>query len=171
MYETGCFAVTAGKEISDFAKSFEDKLDDYNSIMVKALADRLAEAYAEFLHEKVRKEFWGYSEDEVLSNEDLIKEAYKGIRPAPGYPACPDHLEKLAIWELLKVKEKTGIELTESLAMLPVSSVSGYYFASPEAKYFGVGKIKEDQLADFAKRKNIPLELAEKWLSPNLAIY
>ncbi len=167
----GCFAVTAGQEISDFARSFEEKNDDYNSIMVKALADRFAEAYAEYLHKKVRTEFWGYSAGEVLSNEELIKENYKGIRPAPGYPACPDHLEKLTIWELLNVKERTGIELTESLAMLPVSSVSGYYFGNPEAKYFGVGKIKMDQVEDFAKRKNIELELAEKWLSPNLAEY
>src|SRR5690606_15197670 len=165
----GCFVVTSGQEISDFAKDFEEKNDDYSSIMVKALADRLAEAYAEFLHEKVRKDFWGYSADENLDNEDLIKEAYKGIRPAPGYPACPDHLEKLKIWELLKADEKIGVELTESLAMVPVSSVSGYYFANPEAKYFGVGKIKRDQLEDFAKRKNMDLELAEKWLSPNLA--
>lgn len=165
----GCFVVTSGQEISDFAKEFEQKNDDYNSIMVKALADRLAEAYAEFLHEKVRKEFWGYSADENLDNEDLIKEAYKGIRPAPGYPACPDHLEKLKIWELLKADDKIGVELTESLAMYPVSSVSGYYFGNPEAKYFGVGKIKRDQLEDFARRKNMDLELAEKWLSPNLA--
>lgn len=167
----GCFAVTAGQEISDFARSFEERNDDYNSIMVKALADRFAEAYAEFLHEKIRTEFWGYSAGEALTNEELIREAYKGIRPAPGYPACPDHLEKLTIWELLNVKEQIGVELTESLAMLPVSSVSGYYFGSPEAKYFGVGKIKPDQTEDFAKRKNIGLELAEKWLSPNLAEY
>ncbi len=165
----GCFVVTAGQEISDFAKSFEEKNDDYSSIMVKALADRFAEAYAEFLHKKVRTEFWGYSSDENLDNEDLIKEVYKGIRPAPGYPACPDHLEKLTIWELLKADEEIGVILTESLAMYPVSSVSGYYFGHPESKYFGVGKIKLDQVEDFARKKNIDLELAEKWLSPNLA--
>ena len=167
----GCFVVTAGQEIADFAKSFEEKNDDYNSIMVKALADRFAEAYAEFLHEKVRKEFWGYSANESLSNEELIKETYKGIRPAPGYPACPDHLEKLTIWELLDVENKIGVKLTESLAMYPIASVSGYYFGNPEAKYFGVGKIKPDQVQDFARRKNMDLELAEKWLSPNLVAF
>lgn len=167
----GCFAVTAGEEISEFAKTFEAQQDDYTAIMVKALADRLAEAYAEYLHERIRKDFWGYESNEDLSNEDLIQEKYKGIRPAPGYPACPDHLEKIAIWELLDPEQKIGVTLTESLAMYPVSSVSGYYFAHPESKYFGVGKIKDDQLIDFAKRKNMDLELARKWLSPNLAVY
>lgn len=162
----GCFAVTAGQEISDFAKEFEAKNDDYSAIMVKALADRFAEAYAEYLHKIVRTDFWGYSADEKLSNEELIKEAYKGIRPAPGYPACPDHLEKLTIWELLDPKNEIGVSLTESLAMYPVSSVSGYYFAHPLAKYFGVGKIKIDQVEDFARRKNISKEIAEKWLAP-----
>jgi 5-methyltetrahydrofolate--homocysteine methyltransferase len=165
----GCFAVTAGEEIAEFAKTFEEKQDDYTSIMVKALADRLAEAYAEYLHERIRKEYWGYQSEENWSNEELIQEKYEGIRPAPGYPACPDHLEKLAIWELLKPDERIGLKLTESLAMVPVAAVSGYYFAHPKSKYFGVGKIKEDQLIDFSKRKNMDLELARKWLSPNLA--
>ncbi|MFP2997203.1 methionine synthase [Spongiivirga sp. MCCC 1A20706] len=165
----GCFCVTTGFGTQELAKKFEDAHDDYNSIMIKALADRLAEAYAEFLHEKVRKEHWGYAADEKLTNEALIKEEYKGIRPAPGYPACPDHLEKETIWELLQVKETIGVELTESLAMWPAASVSGYYFANPYAKYFGLGKITEDQLKDYSKRKNIDLELARKWLSPNLA--
>ncbi|MBQ0735060.1 methionine synthase [Aquimarina celericrescens] len=164
----GCFCVTTGFGTAALAKEFEANHDDYNSIMIKALADRLAEAFAEYLHEKVRKEDWGYANDEALSNEDLIKESYKGIRPAPGYPACPDHLEKLTIWELLQVKEKIGVELTESLAMWPAASVSGYYFGNPEARYFGLGKIKEDQVKDFAGRKNIDFEYAKKWLNPNL---
>jgi len=167
----GCFAVTAGQEIADFAKTFEARNDDYNAIIVKALADRFAEAYAELLHLKVRTEFWGYAVDEKLGNEELIREKYKGIRPAPGYPACPDHLEKLTIWDLLEVEKRIGVKLTESLAMYPIASVSGYYFAHSEAKYFGVGKIKMDQLIDFAKRKNISREMAEKWLSPNLSEY
>ena len=137
--------------------------------MIKALADRFAEAFAEYLHEKIRKEDWGYASEESLSNEELIKESYKGIRPAPGYPACPDHLEKLTIWELLKVEERIGVKLTESLAMWPAASVSGYYFANPEAKYFGLGKIKEDQVKDFAERKGIEYKKAEKWLNPNIA--
>ena len=133
------------------------------------MGDRLAEAFAEYLHLKVRKEIWGYTSDEVLSNEELIKEKYKGIRPAPGYPACPDHLEKPTIWKLLNVEQEIGVKLTESMAMWPAASVSGYYFANPESKYFGLGKIKKDQLEDYAKRRNISVELAEKWLSPNLA--
>ena len=137
--------------------------------MIKALADRLAEAFAEYLHKEVRIKHWGYAKDEQLANEELIKESYKGIRPAPGYPACPDHLEKLTIWEVLGVKEKIGVELTESLAMWPAASVSGYYFANPEARYFGLGKIKEDQVEDFAKRKGIAFEEATKWLAPNIA--
>ncbi|GAA4277123.1 methionine synthase [Aquimarina mytili] len=164
----GCFCVTTGFGTAALAKKFEADHDDYNSIMIKALADRLAEAFAEYLHEKVRKDDWGYANNEVLSNEELIKEAYKGIRPAPGYPACPDHLEKITIWELLNVKEKIGVELTESLAMWPAASVSGYYFGNPEARYFGLGKIKEDQVKDFAERKNIDFESAKKWLNPNL---
>ena len=165
----GAFAVTAGQEIEEVAKQYETNLDDYNSIMVKALADRLAEAYAEYLHKYIRTEVWGYAKDETLSNEELISEKYKGIRPAPGYPACPDHLEKETIFKILDVEKNAGIELTSSLAMYPVSSVSGYYFGSPEAKYFGVGKIKMDQVEDFAQRKNIELVKAERWLSPNLA--
>lgn len=165
----GAFCVTTGFGTEEKAKEFQDNLDDYNSIMVKALADRFAEAYAEFLHKKIRLDKWGYAPEENLTNEELIKENYKGIRPAPGYPACPDHLEKLTIWEVLQVKERIGVSLTESLAMWPAASVSGYYFANKEAKYFGLGKIKKDQLKDFAERKNIDLDYAEKWLSPTLA--
>ncbi len=165
----GCFCVTAGFGTQELAQKYEAEHDDYNSIMVKALADRLAEAFAEYLHERVRKQHWGYAADENLTNEELIKEVYKGIRPAPGYPACPDHLEKLTIWEVLDVKERIGVELTESLAMWPAASVSGYYFANPEARYFGLGKIKMDQVEDFAKRKNIEVRTAEKWLNPNIA--
>ncbi|CAL65319.1 vitamin B12 dependent-methionine synthase activation domain-containing protein [Christiangramia forsetii] len=165
----GCFCVTTGFGTAELAAEFEKDLDDYNSIMIKALADRLAEAFAEYLHKEVRTKHWGYASDENLSNEELIKESYKGIRPAPGYPACPDHLEKLTIWELLKVDEKIGVELTESLAMWPAASVSGYYFANPEARYFGLGKIKEDQVKDFAERKGIEYKKAEKWLNPNIA--
>lgn len=165
----GCFCVTTGFGTQELAQKFEKELDDYNSIMIKALADRLAEAFAEYLHKEVRTKYWGYASDEKLSNEDLIKEEYKGIRPAPGYPACPDHLEKLTIWDVLKVKERIGVELTESLAMWPAASVSGYYFANPEARYFGLGKIKEDQVKDFADRKGISQEKAEKWLNPNIA--
>ncbi|WP_417557712.1 methionine synthase [Mesoflavibacter zeaxanthinifaciens] len=164
----GCFCVTTGFGTEQLAKEFEANHDDYNSIMIKALADRLAEAFAEYLHQKVRTDFWGYASNENLSNQELIKEAYKGIRPAPGYPACPDHLEKKTIWNILNVEEIIGVKLTESLAMWPAASVSGYYFANPEAKYFGLGKITEDQLIDYAKRRDISKEDAEKWLSPNL---
>ena len=167
----GAFAVTTGFGTEELAQKYYDDGDDYNAIIVKALADRLAEAFAEFLHHKVRTEFWGYAENESLENEDLIAEKYLGIRPAPGYPACPDHLEKTTIWNLLKVKENIGLELTESLAMFPTAAVSGYYFGNPKAKYFGVGKIKEDQLKDYAERKGVDLEFARKWLSPNLADY
>lgn len=165
----GCFCVTTGFGVDEKAAEFEKQLDDYNSILVKALGDRLAEAFAEYLHLKVRKEIWGYASEENLSNDDLIKEEYKGIRPAPGYPACPDHLEKPTIWKLLNVEQKIGVKLTESMAMWPAASVSGYYFANPESKYFGLGKIKEDQVADYAKRRNITFEEAKKWLSPNIA--
>jgi methylmalonyl-CoA mutase cobalamin-binding domain/chain len=165
----GCFCVTTGFGVDEKASAFEKQLDDYNSILVKALGDRLAEAFAEYLHLKVRKEIWGYASDEKLSNEDLIKENYIGIRPAPGYPACPDHLEKPTIWKLLKVEETIGVKLTESMAMWPASSVSGYYFAHPDSKYFGLGKIKKDQVEDYAKRRNISVEMAMKWLSPNIA--
>ena len=136
--------------------------------MVKAIADRLAEATAEYLHERVRKEYWGYAKDENLNNNQLITEKYKGIRPAPGYPACPDHLEKNIIWDLLDVEKNIGMKLTESLAMWPASSVSGYYFSNPESKYFGLGKIDKDQLEDYAKRRKISIQLAEKWLNPIL---
>ncbi|MGC4101293.1 methionine synthase [Ferruginibacter sp.] len=163
----GAFAVTI-EGIEPHIKKFEVALDDYNKIILQALADRLAEAFAELLHEKTRKEFWGYATDEHLSNEQLIKEEYLGIRPAPGYPACPDHTEKYKLFDLLGGKEATGIELTESLAMYPASSVSGWYFANPESKYFGVGKISEDQLHDYAARKNMSIEEATKWLRPIL---
>jgi len=165
----GCFCVSTGFGVDEKASEFEKQLDDYNSILTKALGDRLAEAFAEYLHLKIRKEIWGYALNEVLSNDELIKEQYKGIRPAPGYPACPDHLEKPTIWKLLNVEQEIGVKLTESMAMWPASSVSGYYFANPESKYFGLGKIKKDQLEDYAKRRNISVEQAEKWLSPNLA--
>ena len=164
----GAFVVTAGHEFEALASEYEAVGDDYSSIMVKALADRFAEACAEKLHEQIRKEFWGYSKDEVLSAEDLISEKYTGIRPAPGYPACPDHSQKEIIWSLLSVEENIGVSLTENLAMLPAASVSGWYFANPQARYFGVGKIDIEQAQAFAKRKNIPLDLAEKWLKPNL---
>ena len=166
----GCFCVTTGFGVEEKATEFEKQLDDYNSILVKALGDRLAEAFAEYLHLKVRKEIWGYASDENLSNQDLISEEYKGIRPAPGYPACPDHLEKPTIWKLLNVEQEIGVRLTESMAMWPASSVSGYYFANPESKYFGLGKIKEDQVIDYAKRRGISTEKANKWLSPNISL-
>lgn len=165
----GAFCVTTGFGTDELAQEYEKANDDYNAIMVKALADRFAEAYAEFLHKKVRTEYWGYANQENLTNEELIAEKYKGIRPAPGYPACPDHLEKHAIWDLLKVEENIGVYLTESLAMFPTASVSGYYFGSPHAKYFGLGKIAEDQLKDYSVRKGIALQEARKWLNPNLA--
>ena len=165
----GCFCVTTGFGVDEKATEFEKKLDDYNSILVKALGDRLAEAFAEYLHLKVRKEIWGYSLDEKLSNQDLISEEYQGIRPAPGYPACPDHLEKPTIWKLLNVEKEIGVKLTESMAMWPASSVSGYYFGNPDSKYFGLGKIKEDQVIDYAKRRGISTEMATKWLNPNIA--
>jgi len=165
----GAFCVTTGFGVDEKAAEFEAAHDDYNSIMIKALGDRFAEAFAEYLHEKVRKEIWGYASDEVLSNDELISEKYKGIRPAPGYPACPDHLEKNTIWTLLDVENQIGVKLTESLAMWPASSVSGYYFGNPESKYFGLGKIKEDQVRDYAKRRKVTYEYAEKWLNPNIA--
>ncbi|MTI20390.1 methionine synthase, partial [Fulvivirga sp. RKSG066] len=164
----GCFAVTAGIGIEALIKKYEEAHDDYNAIMVKALADRLAEAFAELMHEKVRKEIWGYAKDESFDNESLIKESYDGIRPAPGYPACPDHTEKKLLFDLLEVEKNTGITLTESYAMYPAASVSGFYFAHPESKYFGLGKISKDQVEDYASRKGMSLEEAEKWLAPNL---
>ncbi len=165
----GCFCVTTGFGVDEKALEFEKDLDDYNSILIKALGDRFAEAFAEYLHLKIRKEIWGYASDENLSNQDLIKEEYKGIRPAPGYPACPDHLEKPTIFKLLNAEEEIGVILTESMAMWPTSSVSGYYFGHPESKYFGLGKIKEDQIIDYAKRRGISTEKAMKWLAPNYA--
>ncbi len=160
-----CVAIFGAQELAD---SYKAKEDDYNAIMVQAIADRFAEAFAEYLHQQVRTKHWGYAADEDLTNDDLIKENYKGIRPAPGYPACPDHLEKDTIWDLLCVEEKIGVKLTESKAMLPAASVSGYYFANPEAKYFGLGKIKEDQVEDYAQRKGITFKKACKWLHPNI---
>ena len=164
----GCFCVSTGFGSDELSKAYEDKIDDYSSIMVKAIADRLAEAYAEYLHKEIRTNKWGYVRNEDLNNKELIKESYKGIRPAPGYPACPDHLEKETIWKLLDVENAIGVKLTESLAMWPASSVSGYYFSNEKSKYFGLGNINEDQLIDYAKRKNIDIEKARKWLSPNL---
>jgi len=165
----GAFCVTTGFGTEEKARAFEAANDDYNAILIKALADRLAEAYAEYLHQQVRTHYWGYASREELSNEELIRERYKGIRPAPGYPACPDHLEKNTLWNLLDVEETIGVKLTESLAMWPASSVSGYYFAHPEAQYFGLGKIKTDQLESYSTRRGISLEEARKWLNPNLA--
>lgn len=164
----GGFAVAAGFNIEEQLEKFEKDQDDYNGIMLKALADRLAEAFAEHMHERVRKEFWGYAPNEDLSNEDLIKEKYQGIRPAAGYPACPDHTEKPILWDLMNVEEKTGIQLTESNAMYPGAAVSGQYFAHPESKYFGLGLIGKDQVEDYAKRKDMTVEQVEKWLAPNL---
>ena len=164
----GCFCVTAGFGSDELCQSFEKENDDYSSIMVKALADRFAEAFAEYLHKEVRIKHWGYSSNENFSNDDLIKEKYVGIRPAPGYPACPDHLEKNTIWKLLKVEEKIGVKLTESLAMWPAASVSGYYFAHPNSKYFGLGKIDKDQVKDYSKRRKIGFKKASKWLNPNI---
>ncbi|GAA3635212.1 methionine synthase [Flavivirga jejuensis] len=161
-----CVGIFGAQELATF---YKDKEDDYNSIMAQAIADRFAEAFAEYLHKQVRMKHWGYAADEDLSNEDLIKETYKGIRPAPGYPACPDHLEKETIWELLDVEELIGVTLTESLAMWPAAAVSGYYFGNPEAKYFGLGKITDDQVTDYATRKGIGKDKARKWLHPNLA--
>jgi 5-methyltetrahydrofolate--homocysteine methyltransferase len=163
----GAFSVTI-HGIDTHIKRFEDAHDDYNKIMLQALADRLAEAFAEVMHERTRKEFWGYAKEEQLTNEDLIKEQYTGIRPAPGYPACPDHTEKYKLFALLGGEDATGIHLTESLAMYPASSVCGWYFAHPESKYFGVGKIEKDQLHDYAQRKKMTLEEATKWLRPIL---
>ena len=164
----GAFVVSAGKNVADIAKQYEEDLDDYNSIMIKAIADRIAEAATEYLHEKVRKEFWGYASNESFNNEELIREKYSGIRPAPGYPACPDHTEKQTIFKLLNAEENIGVTLTESLAMFPASSVSGWYFAHPDAKYFGLGKIKKDQVIDLAKRKAVDESIMLKWLAPNL---
>ncbi|WP_046005625.1 methionine synthase [Pseudoalteromonas rubra] len=164
----GAFAVTGGLEEDDLAEVFEQQQDDYNKIMVKAVADRLAEAFAEYLHEQVRKQYWGFAEDEKLSNEELIRENYQGIRPAPGYPACPEHTEKDKIWQLLDVENRIGMKLTSSYAMWPGAAVSGWYFSHPDSKYFAVAAIQQDQVEDYANRSNMTLAEAERWLSPNL---
>ena len=164
----GGFAVTAGIGIDEHVKRFEDDHDDYSSILLKALADRLAEALAEHMHERARKEFWGYADAEELKNEDLISERYAGIRPAPGYPACPDHTEKAKLWELLQVQKHIDLRLTDSFAMYPTAAVSGFYFSHPDARYFSVGKISRDQLESFAGRKGMSVGEAERWLAPNL---
>jgi 5-methyltetrahydrofolate--homocysteine methyltransferase len=164
----GAFAVTAGIGAQELADKYQQENNDYNALMVKALADRLAEAFAEYLHEKVRKEHWGYASDEALDNEALIREKYQGIRPAPGYPACPEHSDKTAIFELLGIDGSIDMQLTESFAMLPAASVSGFYFAHPESRYFSVGKINDDQVSDFAERRGISVNEAEKLLRPNL---
>ncbi|HZY37385.1 MAG TPA: methionine synthase [Mucilaginibacter sp.] len=164
----GGFAVTAGIGCDELVAKFEADHDDYNSIMAKAIADRLAEAFAEKMHELVRKEHWGYAKSEQLGTDELIKEEYQGIRPAPGYPACPDHTEKTTLFELLKAEDNAKMHLTESLAMTPAASVSGFYFAHPQARYFGLGKISKDQVEDYAVRKNLPVEEIERWLGPNL---
>lgn len=164
----GGFAVTTGIGLDEFVAEFERNFDDYNSIMAKALADRLAEAFAEKMHELVRREYWGYAKDEALSNEELIKEKYTGIRPAPGYPACPDHTEKRTLFNLLDAEKNAGIKLTENFAMYPTAAVSGFYFAHPQSRYFGLGKISKDQVEDYAKRKNMSVDETERWLSPNL---
>ena len=161
----GAFCVTSGIGLEELSKRYEDDQDDYNLIMLKSLADRLAEAFAERLHEKVRKEYWGYNPTEFLSKEELVKEKYQGIRPAPGYAACPDHLEKKTLFKLLDIENNIGVTLTESMAMIPPSSVSGWYFAHPESRYFNVGKIGKDQLEDYAKRKDVSIAEMEKWLS------
>jgi len=164
----GGFAVSTGFGIEERVKAFEENHDDYSSIMLKALADRLAEALAEYMHKKVRTDFWGYTVNEDLDNDSLIKEKYKGIRPAPGYPACPDHTEKIELFKLLKAEENIGVKLTENLAMYPASSVSGWYIGHPESKYFGVGKLTKDQIENYAQRKQMSIEEIEKWLGPNL---
>jgi 5-methyltetrahydrofolate--homocysteine methyltransferase len=165
----GAFAVTAGIGIEALLAEYEKNHDDYQAILLKAVADRLAEAAAEYLHHHVRTEFWGYAAHENLTNQQLIAEEYQGIRPAPGYPACPDHTEKITLFNLLGVEEKTHIRLTEHLAMYPASSVCGLYFAHPQAKYFGLGQITEEQVRDYAKRKGMSVAEVERWLSPNLS--
>jgi 5-methyltetrahydrofolate--homocysteine methyltransferase len=164
----GGFAVTSGHGLDEIVADFARRQDDYAAIMAKALADRLAEAFAERMHERVRKEFWGYAADECLSNEQLIAEKYRGIRPAPGYPACPDHTEKRTLFDLLAAEDNAGIILTESFAMWPAAAVSGWYFSHPEARYFGLGRIHKDQVEDYARRKGWSIEEAERWLGPVL---
>jgi 5-methyltetrahydrofolate--homocysteine methyltransferase len=165
----GGFAVTTGLGIDARVAEFEKQNDDYSAIMLKALADRLAEAFAEHLHLRVRREFWGYAAEEGLTNTDLIAEKYRGIRPAPGYPACPEHTEKGALFDLLQAPLNSGITLTESFAMLPTAAVSGFYFSHPQSQYFAIGKIDKDQVNDYAKRKGMTLDEAERWLAPNLS--
>ena len=165
----GAFAVTSGIGLDELVKKFESEHDDYNSILAKAITDRLAEAFAEKMHELIRKEYWGYGKNENLTAEQIIKEEYTGIRPAHGYPACPDHTEKRILFDLLNAEKDAGIKLTESFAMYPASSVSGLYFSHPEARYFNVGKLAKDQVTDYAKRKGMSIEEIEKWLAPNLA--
>ena len=164
----GAFAVTAGVGIEEHVARFERAHDDYSSIMLKALADRLAEAAAEHFHERTRRELWGYASQETLTNDQLIREEYRGIRPAPGYPACPDHREKAKLWRMLDVDRNAGIRLTESYAMYPTAAVSGWYFAHPDAHYYALGKIDKDQVEDYAKRREESLADAQRWLSPNL---
>jgi 5-methyltetrahydrofolate--homocysteine methyltransferase len=164
----GGFAVTAGVGLDELVAAFEAQQDDYNAILAKALADRLAEAFAERLHERVRREYWAYAPTEALDNQALVREQYQGVRPAPGYPACPDHTEKRALFDLLRAESNAGITLTESFAMLPAASVSGYYFWHPQSQYFGVGKIERDQVEDYARRKGMDVASVERWLSPNL---
>jgi 5-methyltetrahydrofolate--homocysteine methyltransferase len=165
----GAFAVTTGIGIEEQLRRFDIEHDDYSSIMLKALADRLAEAFAERMHERVRSEFWAYAPDEALTNEQLVAEEYQGIRPAPGYPACPDHTEKQTLWELIQPERNAGIEITESYAMYPASSVSGWYFSHPKSQYFGTGKIQRDQVEDYAERKQLEMRVVERWLAPVLA--
>ena len=165
----GGFCVTTGLGVDELAKKFEAAHDDYNSILLKSLADRLAESFAEYLHRLVRKELWGYDTDEALAADDLIRERYQGIRPAPGYPACPDHTEKETLFKLLDAENTCGVELSENYAMTPAASVSGFYFSHPESRYFAVGKIGRDQVEDLARRKEESAEVIERWLRPNLA--
>ena len=160
--------MTAGIGIEEHVKAFEADHDDYSAILLKAIADRLAEAAAEYMHHKVRTEYWNYSKDENLGNDELISEKYQGIRPAPGYPACPEHTEKETLWELLSVEEQIGIKLTESMAMYPAASVSGWYFSHPQSKYFGLGQVGKDQVEDYARRKERSVADIEKWLAPSL---
>lgn len=164
----GAFAVTGGLEEDALANGYDNAHDDYNKIMVKALSDRLAEAFAEYLHQQVRTKIWGYSPDEALSNDELIRAKYQGTRPAPGYPACPEHTEKAKIWQLLNVENRIGMKLTDAYAMWPGASVSGWYFSHPESKYFAVAQIQKDQVEDYAKRRGMSMSDVERWLAPNL---
>jgi len=164
----GAFAVTGGIGEREIAQHYKDNNDDYNAILVQAICDRLAEAFAEYLHQKTRKEYWGFAADETLDNNDLIREKYQGIRPAPGYAACPEHTEKQVIWDLMNVQQQIGMELTSSCGMFPGASVSGWIFSHPESRFFAVAQIMEDQLEDYAQRKGWDRQTAETWLAPNL---